>query len=63
MENTTTFTIYTKKFIIQIIPTFIFFTIYVILFNHPFIESINHIYKRGYWFTIALFEYFLFQYI
>lgn len=49
-----------KKFIIQIIPTFIFFTIYVILFNHPFIESINHIYKRGYWFTIALFEYFLF---
>lgn len=44
-----------KKFLVQIIPTIVFLSIYMFYFN---INTINPIYN-GYWFTIALFEYFI----
>lgn len=48
-----------KKFLIQIIPTAIFMSI--ILFKSDTItwKAFNY-FKSGYWFTIALFEYFIF---
>lgn len=47
-----------KKAKIQLIPTTFFFILYVFLFNFSFYDSLVDIYKAGYWFTLALFEYF-----
>lgn len=49
-----------KKFMIQIIPTFVFFFIYCILFEQQIGKGIYDIFKYGYWFTLALFEFFVF---
>ncbi|MBQ6050924.1 MAG: acyltransferase [Bacteroidaceae bacterium] len=49
-----------KKFIVQIIPTVIFITIYAFLFQSSLGEMWLHTYKGGYWFTFVLFFYFLF---
>lgn len=49
-----------KKFIVQMIPTFIFITIYSVLFQQPYGEMWLHVYKGGYWFTFVLFFFFLF---
>lgn len=43
-----------KKFLVQIIPTAFFLSLYMFIFS---ISTINAKYN-GYWFTIALFEYF-----
>ena len=52
LSNTTKF-LY-KKFLVQIIPTAIFLSLYMFIFS---IDSIGGKYY-GYWFTITLFEYF-----
>lgn len=44
-----------KKFLVQIIPTAIFLSIYMIIFN---IKKFDVIGLNGYWFTVALFEFF-----
>lgn len=46
-----------KKFLIQIIPTSIFFLLFVYLFKKLSWASFDN-WKEGYWFTITLFEYF-----
>lgn len=44
-----------KKFLVQIIPTVIFLSIFMFIFSlNTFTDRLN-----GYWFTITLFEYFL----
>ena len=44
-----------KKFLVQIIPTVIFLSLYMFIFSlNTFTDRLN-----GYWFTITLFEYFL----
>ena len=49
-----------KKFIVQLIPTFIFIAFYSFLFQQSFGEMWLDIIKGGYWFTFVLFFYFLF---
>ncbi len=49
-----------KKFMIQIIPTTIFFLIYIHLFNLDLVTGLYDKYKYGYWFCITLFFFFLF---
>ena len=48
-----------KKFIFQIIPTAIFLCVFLYL-NHAIEWSSFGTFKSGYWFTLILFEYFLF---
>lgn len=49
-----------KKFMIQIIPTFIFMVLFAYLMEEDLVKGITQdSYKLGYWFTMALFEYFL----
>lgn len=48
-----------KKFVIQIIPTLLFLILYAYLFNHSLWSALVDNAKLGYWFTIALFEYFV----
>lgn len=47
-----------KKAKALLIPTAFFFIVYVFLFNFSFYDSLINDYKIGYWFTLALFEYF-----
>lgn len=49
-----------KKFMVQIIPTLFFFLLFIWFFKdgHLAKESLN-VAKEGYWFTLALFEFFL----
>ncbi len=47
-----------KKFMVQIIPTAIFMFLYLALFGLLDISSFGSD-KKGYWFTIVLFEYFI----
>lgn len=47
-----------KKFMVQIIPTAIFMLLYLMMFNLLDISSFGSD-KKGYWFTIVLFEYFV----
>ncbi len=49
-----------KKFMVQIIPTVFFFLLFIWFFKDGHIakESLN-VAKDGYWFTLALFEFFL----
>ena len=47
-----------KKFMVQIIPTFFFMLLYLIMFNLLDISSFGSD-KKGYWFTFVLFEYFV----
>lgn len=48
-----------KKFPIQILSPFIFFSIYVYVFKKDFIVSLVDPTKVGYWFTFMLFAYYL----
>ena len=53
VSNSTKFL--SKKFLVQIIPTVIFLSLYMFIFSlNTFTDRLN-----GYWFTITLFEYFL----
>ena len=47
-----------KKFMVQIIPTAVFMLLYLMMFNLLDISSFGSD-KKGYWFTIILFEYFV----
>ena len=49
-----------KKFVVQLIPTFIFIAVYSILFQQSFSEMWLENKKGGYWFTFVLFFYFIF---
>lgn len=49
-----------KKFKIQIISTLIFFLIFCYVKEKSIVAGIMSIYKYGYWFTITLFEFFVF---
>lgn len=49
-----------KKFMVQIIPTLFFFLLYCFLFNLNINEGLFSSSKNGYWFTITLFEFFIF---
>ena len=51
-----------KKFMVQIIPTAIFMLLYLMMFNLLDISSFGSD-KKGYWFTIVLFEYFVIFFI
>ena len=48
-----------KKAEIQLVPTFLFLFIYAFTMDLSFEASCFSPLKRGYWFTIALFEFFL----
>lgn len=56
-----------KKAKIQLIPTFFFLAIYIFIFDFSIYDSVVDPFKIGYWFTLALFEYFvlyiLFRYV
>lgn len=47
-----------KKFFILVTPTFIFLFLFAFLFSLSYIGSLTEM-KSGYWFTIALFEFFV----
>ena len=47
-----------KKFMVQIIPTVIFMLLYLVMFNLLDVSSFGSD-KKGYWFTVVLFEYFV----
>lgn len=50
-----------KKFAIQIVPTFIFMVLFAYLMGKDLLEGFTQdSYKLGYWFTLSLFDYFLF---
>lgn len=48
-----------KKAKVQLIPTFFFLAVYTYIFDISFTNSLFWPDKSGYWFTIALFEFFL----
>ena len=48
-----------KKFKVQIIATTIFFILFSLIFNKSIIEGIYSGAKYGYWFTIALFFFYI----
>lgn len=47
-----------KKFMVQIIPTVVFMLLYLMMFNLLDVGSFGSD-KKGYWFTVVLFEYFV----
>lgn len=47
-----------KKFMVQIIPTFVFFFLFCFLHGGEYVDRLGEM-KAGYWFTIALFEFFV----
>lgn len=49
-----------KKFVVQILSTLVFFTIFVQIREYDFIVGIIDEAKYGYWFTYTLFLYFIF---
>ena len=57
-SNEETWDFITKKFKIQIIPTIVFLSIFLYLFNLDFSDAVDDKYKAGYWFTPILFVYF-----
>lgn len=48
-----------QKFKVQIISTLLFLGLFSYIFNQSFVESLTAPFKNGYWFTIALFEFFV----
>ena len=48
-----------KKAKVLLIPALFFFTVFLYIFDGSFIDYLFHPAKAGYWFTIALFEYFV----
>lgn len=53
------FSILMNKFKTLIIPTVFFSVVYLLLFGYAFVPTIVSETKGGYWFTIALFEFFI----
>ena len=49
-----------KKFNALIIPSLVFMLLYIFLFDYPFTLVVADKMKVGYWFTITLFEFFVF---
>lgn len=47
-----------KKFMVQIIPTVVFMLLYLVMFDLLDVSSFGSD-KKGYWFTVVLFEYFV----
>ncbi len=47
-----------KKFMVQIVPTAVFMLLYLTMFNLMDVSSFGSD-KKGYWFTVVLFEYFV----
>ena len=47
-----------KKFMVQIVPTAVFMLLYLVMFNLLEVGSFGSD-KKGYWFTVVLFEYFV----
>ena len=52
-----------KKFMVQIIPTLIFLTLFVHVMGFNIIDALCSPSKYGYWFTYILFQYFIFYVI
>lgn len=50
---------FAKKIFVQIISPLLFFFLYLYTFDQPLLESLFDEQKQGYWFTFALFEYFI----
>ncbi|MBR4118710.1 MAG: acyltransferase [Bacteroidales bacterium] len=53
------FTFILKKFKVQIISTSIFFVLFCYIFNKSILDGVLDVTKYGYWFTIALFFFFI----
>lgn len=49
-----------KKFIVQILSTLLFFTLYTHYIGEDFMEGTRDVLKLGYWFTYILFFYYIF---
>ena len=49
-----------KKFVVQIVSTIIFFTLFVHVMDIDFVPALFSHMKAGYWFTYILFQYFIF---
>lgn len=49
-----------KKIPVQLIAPFLFFLLFVFTTGDNLIDSMCNTYKRGYWFTFVLFEYYVF---
>lgn len=58
-DGTTLMTFLKKKFKVQIVPTVVFFVLYEWILNHDFMGGLFSGAKHGYWFTLALFYYFV----
>ena len=52
-----------KKFMVQIIPTVFFMSLFIFSFNIPITKECFAVRKLGYWFTYMLFQYFVFYVI
>lgn len=48
-----------KKFKVQILSTLFFLGLFSYIFDLSFVESLTDLSKRGYWFTITLFDFFV----
>ncbi len=48
-----------KKIVVQIISPLIFLLCYIFYKDYDVVETLTHASKRGYWFTFALFNYFI----
>lgn len=49
-----------KKIPVQLLAPFVFFLIFIHVKDYPLMESIEHVHKKGYWFTFVLLEYYVF---
>ena len=49
-----------KKIPVQLLAPFVFFLIFIHVKDYPLMESIEHVHKKGYWFTYVLLEYYVF---
>lgn len=58
-DKKTTVSFLKKKFFVQIVPTIVFLSVFLMVNHINIISSILNPYKNGYWFTFVLFEYFL----
>lgn len=49
-----------KKIPVQLLAPFVFFLVFIHVKDYPFMASIEHVHKKGYWFTFVLLEYYVF---
>ena len=57
-DNTTIRSMLKKKFMVQIIPTIVFMLLFLFLFDYFDVSALGSD-KKGFWYTIVLFEYFV----